>query len=128
MTTLSASGRLMGFVGVSDLDAAQRFYGDVLGLALVDERPFALVADVGGTMLRITAVGEPAAAPYTVLGWAVDDIAATVDELAGRGVTFTRYEGMGQDDRGVWTAPGGAKIAWFLDPDRNNLSLTELPR
>jgi catechol 2,3-dioxygenase-like lactoylglutathione lyase family enzyme len=118
-------GRLMGFVGVSDLDAAQRFYGDVLGLELQDERPFALVADIEGTMLRITAVDVPAAAPYTVLGWAVDHIAATVDELAGRGVTFTRYEGMGQDDRGIWTAPDGAKIAWFLDPDGNNLSLAE---
>ncbi|MDD7926137.1 VOC family protein [Actinomycetospora chibensis] len=118
-------GRLMGFVGVSDLDAAQEFYGDVLGLDLVDERPFALVADVAGTMLRITAVDVPAAVPYTVLGWAVDDIAATVDELAGRGVTVTRYEGMGQDDRGIWTAPGGARIAWFRDPDGNNLSLTE---
>ncbi|GAA4752948.1 VOC family protein [Actinomycetospora chibensis] len=115
----------MGFVGVSDLDAAQEFYGDVLGLDLVDERPFALVADVAGTMLRITAVDVPAAVPYTVLGWAVDDIAATVDELAGRGVTVTRYEGMGQDDRGIWTAPGGARIAWFRDPDGNNLSLTE---
>jgi catechol 2,3-dioxygenase-like lactoylglutathione lyase family enzyme len=118
-------GRLMGFVGVSDLDAAQTFYGDVLGLDLRDERPFALVAEVDGTMLRITAVDVAAAAPYTVLGWAVGDISATVDELAGRGVTFTRYDGMGQDERGIWTAPGGAKIAWFLDPDGNNLSLTE---
>jgi catechol 2,3-dioxygenase-like lactoylglutathione lyase family enzyme len=116
----------MGFVGVSDLDAAQEYYGGVLGLDLVDERPFALVADVGGAMLRITAVDVPAAAPYTVLGWAVDDIAAAVDELAGRGVIFTRYGGMGQDERGVWSAPGGTKIAWFLDPDGNNLSLAEL--
>jgi catechol 2,3-dioxygenase-like lactoylglutathione lyase family enzyme len=118
----------MGFVGVSDLDAAQLFYGDVLGLALHDERPFALVADVGGTMLRITEVPEPAAAPYTVLGWSVDDITTTVDALAARGVVFTRYEGMDQHDRGIWAAPGGARIAWFLDPDRNNLSLAELPR
>jgi len=119
------AGRLAGFVGVSDLDAAQRFYGDVLGLELRDERPFALVADVDGTMLRITAVPEPAAAPYTVLGWTVPDIATAVDELATRGVRFTRYEGVDQDDRGIWTAPGGARIAWFLDPDRNNLSLHE---
>jgi catechol 2,3-dioxygenase-like lactoylglutathione lyase family enzyme len=119
---------LMGFVGVADLDAAQHFYGEVLGLELRDERPFALVTEVGGAMLRITKVPEPAAAPYTVLGWAVDDIAATVEELAARGVVFTRYEGMGQDDRGVWDAPGGGRIAWFLDPDRNNLSLAELPR
>jgi catechol 2,3-dioxygenase-like lactoylglutathione lyase family enzyme len=118
-------GELVAFVGVSDLDAAQGFYGDVLGLELRDERPFALVADVGGTMLRITAVPEPAAAPYTVLGWVVRDLAATVDELATRGVRFSRYEGVDQDDRGIWTAPGGVRIAWFLDPDRNNLSLHE---
>lgn len=118
---------LMGFVGVSDLDTAQHFYGEVLGLELADERPFALVGDVGGAMLRITEVPEPAAAPYTVLGWSVPDIAAAVDALAARGVTFTRYEFMDQDERGVWTAPGGARIAWFLDPDGNNLSLAEHP-
>ena len=117
----------MGFVGVGDLDAAQHFYGDVLGLTLADERPFALVADVGGTMLRITEVPEPAAAPYTVLGWSVPDLAATVDELTGRGVTFTRYDGTGQDERGIWTAPGGVRIAWFRDPDGNTLSLAQLP-
>jgi catechol 2,3-dioxygenase-like lactoylglutathione lyase family enzyme len=26
---------------------------------------------------------------------------------------------------GVWTSPGGSKVAWFKDPDRNVLSLTE---
>jgi catechol 2,3-dioxygenase-like lactoylglutathione lyase family enzyme len=116
---------LIGFVGVTDLDQARQFYGETLGLPLRDESPFALVADAGGTMLRITAVDQPAAAPYTVLGWAVADIAAAVDELAARGIRFTRYDGMQQDDRGVWTAPGGARIAWFLDPDGNNLSLTQ---
>jgi hypothetical protein len=62
-----------------------------------------------------------------VLGRAVPDVAATVDRLTARGVAFTRYEGTGRDDRGIWTAPAGARIAWFLDPDRNNLSLTEFP-
>ncbi len=76
-------------------------------------------------MLRLTAVEQPMAAPYTILGWSVADITSMIDQLTARGVHFTRYEGMGQDERGVWTAPGGAKIAWFLDPDGNNLSLTE---
>lgn len=125
--TMLATARSVGFVGVSDLDAAHRFYGDALGLELRDESPFALVATAGGTTLRITAVGTPVVAPYTVAGWDVDDIAATVDELVGRGVTFTRYDGMGQDERGIWTAPGGAKVAWFLDPDGNNLSLSQHP-
>jgi catechol 2,3-dioxygenase-like lactoylglutathione lyase family enzyme len=120
-------GRLVAFVGVGDLDRAADFYGGTLGLDLRDERPYALVADVAGTMLRITAVETPAAAPYTVLGWSVPDIAAAVDALAGGGVAVTRYDGTGQDERGIWTAPGGARIAWFADPDGNVLSLTQPP-
>lgn len=116
---------LIGFVGVSDLDRAREFYGQTLGLPVTDESPFAIVADAHGTMLRLTAVERPAAAPYTVLGWEVSDIASVVEQLTARGVRFTRYEGMEQDEHGVWTAPGGAKIAWFPDPDGNNLSLTE---
>ena len=41
------------------------------------------------------------------------------------GVRFEQYAGMDQDERGVWTAPGGAKVAWFKDPDGNTLSLTQ---
>ena len=116
---------LIGFVGVSDLDRARQFYGDTLGLPITEESPFALVANANGTMLRLTPVEQPVAAPYTILGWSVADIVSMIDQLAARGVHFTRYEGMGQDERGVWTAPGGAKIAWFADLDGNNLSLTQ---
>ena len=116
---------LIGFVGVSDLDRAGQFYGDTLGLPITEESPFALVANANGTMLRLTPVEQPVAAPYTILGWSVADIVSMIDQLTTRGVHFTRYEGMGQDERGVWTAPGGAKIAWFPDPDGNNLSLTQ---
>ena len=116
---------LIGFVGVSDLNSARHFYGETLGLPIDEESPFALVANANGTMLRLTAVDQPVAAPYTILGWEVADIVSMIEQLTARGVRFTRYEGMGQDEHGVWTAPGGAKIAWFLDPDGNNLSLTE---
>ncbi len=84
-----------------------------------------LVFDAGGTMLRVTTVQKVAAAQYTVLGWQVEDIAATVKVLQKAGVKFERFEGMPQDELGVWTAPGGAKIAWFKDPDGNMLSVTE---
>ena len=120
------AGSIVAFVGVSDLDAAERFYGRTLGLDIDDQRPFSLVATVGTTSLRITAVEKVLAAPYTVLGWNVPDIEAAVDLLASRGVTFTRYEGFEQDTRGIWTAPSGARIVWFLDPDGNNLSLSQL--
>lgn len=73
----------------------------------------------------MTPVEFAAQAPYTVLGWAVPDIAEAVAALAQRGVAFTRYDGMAQDELGVWTAPGGAKVAWFRDPDGNTLSISQ---
>jgi predicted enzyme related to lactoylglutathione lyase len=66
-------------------------------------------------------------ARYTVLGWTVDDIADAISALGERGVRFERYDGMEQSEDGVWTSPGGARIAWFKDPDGNTLSLTQSP-
>jgi predicted enzyme related to lactoylglutathione lyase len=68
-------------------------------------------------------VEEVRAAPYTVLGWVLEDLEGEIDRLAAAGVDFNRYEGMSQDERGIWTAPDGARVAWFHDPDGNNLSL-----
>ncbi len=113
----------VAFVGVSDLDAAVLFYGGVLGLDLADVRPFALVHDTPAGQVRIKAVEEVRAAPYTVLGWIVADLEEEIDRLTAAGVSFNRYDGMVQDDRGIWTAPGGDRVAWFNDPDGNNLSL-----
>jgi hypothetical protein len=62
---------------------------------------------------------------FTVMGWEVDDVAATVDGLVARGVQFERYSGMDQDERGIWKAPSGARVAWFKDPDGNVLSVTQ---
>ncbi|GAA4162709.1 VOC family protein [Gryllotalpicola daejeonensis] len=117
----------VAFVATVDLDRAEEFYGGVLGLELRDERPFALSAEVGGAQLRVTLVDAVSVAPYTVFGLVVADIESAVDELAGKGVRFTRYDGMDQDDRGIWDSPSGARVAWFLDPDGNNLSLTQAP-
>jgi catechol 2,3-dioxygenase-like lactoylglutathione lyase family enzyme len=119
------SSEIVAFVPAADLSRARAFYEQVLGLPLVSQDDFACVFDAHGTMLRVTAVPGLAPAGYTVLGWKVTGIEAMVEGLAARGVVFTRYDGMDQDDRGIWTAPGGDKIAWFADPDGNTLSLTQ---
>jgi catechol 2,3-dioxygenase-like lactoylglutathione lyase family enzyme len=123
---LSAS-KLTAFVGVRDPDRAKQFYRDTLGLTLVSEElPFALVFDACGTTLRVTVVQNVAAAPYTVLGWQVADIAETVRSLQQRRVRFERFPGLNdQHELGVWTAPGGTQIAWFKDPDGNLLSIAQ---
>ena len=119
------SSPIVAFAGAADLNRARGFYEQVLGLRVAEQNDFACVLDANGTMLRITAVPKVCRAGYTVLGWRVTDIAAAVRDLAARGVIFLRYDGMDQDGDGVWTTPGGDKVAWFADPDGNILSLTQ---
>jgi catechol 2,3-dioxygenase-like lactoylglutathione lyase family enzyme len=116
---------LIAFVATTDFSRAREFYGELLGLAIISESPFALDVDAAGTMLRVTKVAEIVPAPYTVLGWRVPDIRQSVSELKLRGIVFERYPGMQQDDLGIWTSPSGARVAWFKDRDGNVLSLTE---
>ena len=119
------TARLVAFAASTDLERSRAFYGTALGLAELDANPLAVVFDAGGTQLRVTRVDQLAAAPYTVLGWLVADIGDAIRRLVSSGVTFRRFDGMEQDDLGVWTTPGGDKVAWFCDPDGNVLSVTE---
>lgn len=121
---LSASP-LVGFVATAVPDQAKHFYGTVLGFPLVEDSPFALVFDAHGTALRVQKVQQVFPPPYTVLGWSVRDIRATVQSLAAAGVQLERYDGVPHDPQGIWATPGGALVAWFRDPDGNTLSLTQ---
>jgi catechol 2,3-dioxygenase-like lactoylglutathione lyase family enzyme len=116
---------VIAFAAAADLNRARAFYEHVLGLPVTDHTEFACVFDAHGTMLRVTAVPAVAKPGYTVLGWDVPDITAAVRELSGKGVTFLRYDMMDQDEDGIWTTPGGDRVAWFGDPDGNTLSLTQ---
>jgi catechol 2,3-dioxygenase-like lactoylglutathione lyase family enzyme len=113
------------FVSTKQPDLAKKFYKGILGLRFVEDTPFALIFDAGGTMLRVSKVDSLTPAPFTVLGWKVADIRRTVEALTKKGVTFERYKSMPQDEAGVWTTPDGNRIAWFKDPDGNTLSLTQ---
>ena len=119
------SSDLVAFIATTDLARAREFYEQKLGLPLTSHSDFADVFDANGTMLRVTPVAEVPAAGYTVLGWRVTDIEATVRGLAAKGVMFNRYDGMDQDKNGIWTTPGGEEVAWFADPDGHTLSLTQ---
>jgi catechol 2,3-dioxygenase-like lactoylglutathione lyase family enzyme len=120
------SAKVMAFVSTADAAEARRFYCDVLGLRLIEDSPFALVVDAGGTMLRIQKVETVVTPPYTSLGWEAGDIEATVRALTQDGVEFMRVDGIQQDELGIWTTPAGWKVAWFKDPDGNTLSLAQV--
>jgi catechol 2,3-dioxygenase-like lactoylglutathione lyase family enzyme len=117
--------RIIAFVPTSKRAAARRFYGSTLGLRLLHEDQFALVFDAGGRMLRVVHLPEFTPAPFTIVGWEVDDVEATASKLARKRVKFQRYKGMQQDRRGIWTSPSGARVVWFKDPDGNLLSISQ---
>jgi len=127
--SILGGSKIMTFVHITEWARARDFYKDVLGLRLVEEeKPFALVFDSNGIMLRLTPGGEHNPAPGTVLGWQVESIESTVEQLTAAGVAFLRYTGMNDSGSSpVWTSPSGARVAWFQDPDRNVLSLTQFP-
>ena len=122
MTTLD---KPVLFLATGNAERSRAFYEGVLGLQFVADEPPALVFQVGDSMLRIQKVDQVHAAPYTALGWAVADIRQTVHRLRDAGVVFQRYEGLNQDDDGIWLAPSGVLVAWFRDPDGHVLSLTQ---
>jgi catechol 2,3-dioxygenase-like lactoylglutathione lyase family enzyme len=128
--TATALGKMMGFVTSAKPDEAKAFYANVLGFRFVADDGFALVFDAHGTTLRIAKAKEHTPMQGTILGWETADIYAAVKELAGRGKKMEQFgfAFMKQDEHGVWDAPGGAKVAWFKDPDGNTLSLTQSPR
>jgi predicted enzyme related to lactoylglutathione lyase len=110
---------------VPDVAAAQKFYGDTLGIETSVEYGILTLHLDGGARPTI-AYPKPDHTPagYTILNFSVDDIDAAVDALTERGVEILRYEGMTQDERGVMRE-GGPYIAWFADPAGNVLSVLQ---
>jgi catechol 2,3-dioxygenase-like lactoylglutathione lyase family enzyme len=110
-----------------DLDRSRAFYEGVLGLKVLSQDIFAVLAEAGGVKVRISKAPVVIPQPFTVVGFDVEDIGAVAAGLTAKGVVFERYPFFGdaQDASGVWSAPGGTKVAWFKDPDGNLLSVQQ---
>jgi len=119
-----AHSPLIAFIPTKDAARARRFY-ETLGLRFISDDSFAIVMDANGTMVRVVRVDDFTPFPFTILGWQVDDIHKTVAKMTSEAVKFSRYSFLEQSPDGVWTAPGGAKVAWFTDPDGNTLSISQ---
>jgi len=120
-----SSSKLIGFVPTKDSQKARAFYEGKLGFQFVSDDQFALVMRAGETMIRIAKAQDFTPAPYTVMGWEVLDIEAIVRWLTQRGVAFEKYPFVQDHELGIWTAPGGDKVAWFKDADGNVLSVSQ---
>jgi catechol 2,3-dioxygenase-like lactoylglutathione lyase family enzyme len=120
-----ALGAFVTFIPTVQPEAARAFYEGTLELRLVSDDDFAVVFEHEGVMLRVVKVTSFTPQPFTVLGFRAADVAAEVQRLMDRGVTFERYPGMGQDELGIWKPmPDAQGVAWFRDPDGNLLSVS----
>jgi catechol 2,3-dioxygenase-like lactoylglutathione lyase family enzyme len=115
---------IVAFVPTKETEKARAFYEGVLGLRFVKDDGFAMEMDANGIMLRVTRA-QFTPAPFTILGWQVNDIEKVAAGLQEKGVQFERFGFFEQDALGIWTAPTGDKVAWFKDPDGNILSVSE---
>ena len=111
---------------VDDLQKAQAFYGGTLGLTTSDENELLTLKLAGGRDTFVYPKPDFLPATYTILNFPVDDIDAAVDELGRRGVTFERYDGFEQDEKGISRMDEGPPIAWFKDPAGNILAVLEM--
>jgi catechol 2,3-dioxygenase-like lactoylglutathione lyase family enzyme len=111
---------------VDDLQKAQKFYGQTLGLDVTKEHDLLVLKIAGGGNILIYPKSNHTPATYTILNFPVEDIEQAVDELTRRGVQFERYDQkeLKTDEKGIHRGEGPL-IAWFKDPAGNILSVLE---
>jgi catechol 2,3-dioxygenase-like lactoylglutathione lyase family enzyme len=110
---------------VNDIDAARTFYGETLGLEVSEENGMLTLHIADGGNILVYPKPDHTPASFTILNFPVEDIDGAVTELTKSGVSFERYEGLEQDEKGVARGPYGPPIAWFRDPAGNILSVLE---
>ncbi|HEX5823424.1 MAG TPA: VOC family protein [Candidatus Limnocylindrales bacterium] len=118
------NSRAFSGFSTNDIAKAREFYGATLGLEVTDENGMLTLKLAGGGRVLIYPKDNHEPASFTVLNFPVDDIDQAVDQLTAAGVQFERYEGAGQDERGIARAYP-PPIAWFKDPAGNVLAVLE---
>jgi catechol 2,3-dioxygenase-like lactoylglutathione lyase family enzyme len=124
---LEKSKAYSGFA-VSDIEKTKQFYGETLGLKINEldvgaPQPLLELHPGADRPVLIYEKSDLTPANYTILNFPVEDVEATVDELASRGVRFERYDGFDQDEKGIDRNGPADGIAWFKDPSGNILAV-----
>jgi catechol 2,3-dioxygenase-like lactoylglutathione lyase family enzyme len=121
-----AQERMVAFLATANVERARAFYEGVLGLTFTGDHGPVATFEAGASRLMLQKTDTVTPPHGTALGWNVPDLRAAMRALMAKGVAFERFDGMGQDEMGVWSPqPGSGGVAWFKDPDGNLLSLSQ---
>lgn len=124
---LKDSKAFSGF-SVNDLAAAKEFYEQTLGLEVSEDQMDLILKLAGGNNVYVYPKENHQPATFTILNFPVDDIDKAVDDLQAKSIKFEHYEGMHQDEKGIYrgrAAKQGPDIAWFKDPAGNILAVLQ---
>jgi catechol 2,3-dioxygenase-like lactoylglutathione lyase family enzyme len=115
-----------------DLARARAFYADKLGLTPVEERPGGLKYQCRSGVFALFQSAGRASGEHTQMAFEVDDLAAVVADLRGRGVEFEDVDLPGlqtvdgiAEVQGNYPSSGGIgeRAAWFRDSEGNLLGI-----
>ena len=121
-------GKVAARIPVQNLQRARSFYAEKLGLEPSEERPGGLLYRCGEGEFALFESAGAASGDHTQMGWEVEDIEATVEQLRARGVVFEEYDFPGlktvngiAEIEGNYPSKGGVgeRAAWFRDVDGN---------
>jgi catechol 2,3-dioxygenase-like lactoylglutathione lyase family enzyme len=113
-------------IAVKDIERAQKFYRDVVGLTpLPTSEPGAVPFKSGSSSVLVYESEFAGTNKATSATWMVDDeLEATVKTLKDKGVAFEHYDDLpGTTRKGDVHFAGSSKVAWFKDPDGNIISI-----
>jgi catechol 2,3-dioxygenase-like lactoylglutathione lyase family enzyme len=120
-----SESRVGATIAVSDMQGAREFYEGKLGLPpgpMEEDAGVVYQCGDGTTLLVYHSPQHAGKATATVATWEVNDVEATVDELAAKGVAFEQYEEPKTDEKGI-NRFGDNAIAWFKDPEGNVIAV-----
>lgn len=116
---------LNAVIPVGDIERAKHFYGDTLGLKLIEDREDTVLFESGDSRFVLYTTPSGGQAAHTLAGWVVGDLDAEMAELRSRGITFEEYDQPGLKTENGVAEGAGMRGAWFKDSEGNILSLAQ---
>jgi predicted enzyme related to lactoylglutathione lyase len=126
-----SGAEMISFLPTADGARCRAFYEGKLKFSVLSDDSHFLLLETGGDRsrrIRVQKLQKLTPQSFTILGWDVRDIDATITELASSGVPCEHFPGVPQNERGIMDFPDGTRVAWFKDPDGNILSIAQMPR
>lgn len=125
-SSLFKDAKAFSSFSVNDLEQAKEFYGETLGLKLIEHEEGLELKLAGGNTVFLYPKQNHTPASFTVLNFPVKDIDTAVDEITTLGLSLEKYDlpDIKTDKKGIMRG-NGPQIAWFKDPAGNILSVVQ---